>query len=47
MVEKAGTVYAKLCSLPCIFLFTGHQIQTKQLPAQGRKVLDIGSSESK
>ena len=45
MVEKTGTVSAKLCSLQCIFCVQDTKYKQKSkvqdLPARGRKVLDI------
>ena len=50
MVEKGGTVTAKLCALQCIFCVQGtkyKQSKVPELPAQGRKVMDFRSPESK
>jgi len=51
MVEKSGTVSAKLCSLQRIFCVqdTIYKQKSKvpELPARGRKVLDIRSPGSK
>ena len=51
MVEKSGTVSAKLCAPQCIFCVqdTKYKQENKvqELPARGRKVLDIRSPESK
>ena len=51
MVEKGGIVSAKLCNLQCIFCVQDTEYKQKsrvqELPAPGRKVLDIRSPESK
>jgi len=50
MVKKGGTISAKLCVLQCIFCVQDtkyKQSKVQELPAQGRKVLDIRSPESK
>ena len=47
---KGGTICAKLCTLQCIFCVQDtkyKQSKVQKLPARGRKVLDIGSPESK
>jgi len=50
MVEKSGIVSAKLCFLQCIFCVQDTKYKQKskvqELPALGRKVLDIRSPES-
>jgi biotin synthase-like enzyme len=47
MVEQAGTVSAKLCTAQCIFCVqnTKHKKKVQELPALGRKAVDIRSPE--
>ena len=51
MVKKGGIISAKLCTLQCIFCVQDTKYKQKskvqEIPAQGRKVLDIRSLESK
>ena len=51
MVENVGTVSAKLRALQCIYCVqdTKYKQESKvqELPARGRKVLDIRSPEPK
>ena len=51
MFQKVGIVSTKLCTLKCIFCVQDTKYKQKtnvqELPAQGRKVLDIRSPESK
>ena len=51
MVEKSGTVSAKLCALQRIFCVQDNKYKQKsevqELPARSRKVVDIRSPESK
>jgi hypothetical protein len=52
IVEKSGTVSAKLCSLQRIFFCVQYtkykqKSEVQALPARGKKVLDIRSPESK
>ena len=48
MVEKSGTVSAKLCSLQRILCVQDikKKKRVQEFPAQGRKFLDIRSPES-
>jgi hypothetical protein len=49
MVNKSGTISAKLCALQCIFCVQDtkyKQSKVQELHAQGRKVLDVRSPES-
>ena len=51
MVEKSGTVSAKLCALQHIFCVQDNKYKQKsevqELPARNRKVVDIRNPESK
>jgi len=49
MVKKGGTISAKLCALQRIFCAQDtkyKQSKVQELPARGRKVLDIRCPES-
>jgi len=50
MIKKGGTISAKLCALQSIFFVQETQYRqnkVQEIPARGRKVLDIRSPELK